>query len=233
MVGDVAHVQPGGKVVDVSGNVRLQGEAGVAGRETPAVMHTDTLRYDVPDGVATTKDDVRIDFAGHTLTARGLVANLKERTLRLRIEGQWPLSPLGACLPPPCCWLRSHCRPARWLRRIWSSRPSCWMRRSAEMDLKSNNVFITRVRISQGNMSVVADQGQGNGLDFDNSHWVFRGNVEINMEQGQLISDEADLTFAKKLLAKAVVNGKPAAFEQHMPRPESWRADTPTPSTTM
>jgi lipopolysaccharide export system protein LptC len=83
MVGDVAHVQPGGKVVDVTGNVRLQGEAGAAGRETPAVLHTDTLRYDVPGGIASTKDDVRIDFAGHTLTARGMVANLKERTLRL------------------------------------------------------------------------------------------------------------------------------------------------------
>ena len=91
MVGDVAHVQPGGKVIDVSGNVRLQGEAGATGRETPAVMHTDTLRYDIPDGVATTKDDVRIDFAEHTLTARGLVANLKERTLRLesKVNGRF------------------------------------------------------------------------------------------------------------------------------------------------
>ena len=85
-----------------------------------------------------------------------------------------------------------------------------------EMDLKSNNVVYHKVRISQGSMSVVADQGQGNGLDFDNSHWEFRGNVKINMEQGQLTSDEADLTFAKKLLAKAVVNGKPAAFEQRI-----------------
>jgi len=91
MVGDVAHVQPGGKVIDVSGNVRLQGEAGAPGRETPAVMHTDTLRYDIPGGVATTKDDVRIDFADHTLTARGLVANLKERTLRLesKVNGRF------------------------------------------------------------------------------------------------------------------------------------------------
>jgi lipopolysaccharide transport protein LptA len=85
-----------------------------------------------------------------------------------------------------------------------------------EMDLKSNNVVYHKVRISQGNMSVVADQGQGTGLDFDDSHWVFRGNVKISMEQGQLTSDEADLTFAKKLLAKAVVNGKPAEFEQRI-----------------
>jgi LPS export ABC transporter protein LptC len=81
MVGDVAHVLPGGKIIDVRGNVRLQGE--VKGSADSAVVHTDTLRYDVSDSVASTKDDVRIDFAQHTLTARGMNANLKERTLRL------------------------------------------------------------------------------------------------------------------------------------------------------
>ena len=51
----------------------------------------DTLRYDVPEGVASTKDDVRIDFGGHTLTARGMVANMKERTLRLesKVHGRF------------------------------------------------------------------------------------------------------------------------------------------------
>ena len=89
MVGDVAHVQPGGKVVDVTGNVRLQGEP--TGREGVAVVHTDTLRYDVPDAVVSTKSDVRIDFAKHTLTAHGLDANLKERTMRLesKVNGRF------------------------------------------------------------------------------------------------------------------------------------------------
>ncbi len=89
MVGDVAHVQPGGKVVDVTGNVRLQGDA--AGRGGAAVIHTDTLSYNVPDAVASTKSDVRIDFAQHTLTARGLNANLKERTMRLesKVNGRF------------------------------------------------------------------------------------------------------------------------------------------------
>jgi LPS export ABC transporter protein LptC len=89
MVGDVAHVQPGGKVVDVTGNVRLQGET--FGREGAAVVHTDTLSYDVPDAVASTKSDVRIDFAEHTLTAHGLTANLKERTMRLesKVNGRF------------------------------------------------------------------------------------------------------------------------------------------------
>jgi LPS export ABC transporter protein LptC len=89
MVGDVAHVQPGGKVVDVTGNVRLQGEP--TGREAVAVVHTDTLRYDVPDAVVSTKSDVRIEFAQHTLTAHGLNANLKERTMRLesKVNGRF------------------------------------------------------------------------------------------------------------------------------------------------
>src|ERR1700729_2696637 len=82
----------------------------------------------------------------------------------------------------------------------------------SEMDLKSNNVIFHKARISQGSMSIAADQAQGSGLDFDNSHWVFRGNVKIIMEQGTLTSDEADITFAKKLLSKAVVNGKPAVL---------------------
>jgi LPS export ABC transporter protein LptC len=89
MVGDVAHVQADGKVVDVTGNVRLQGEA--TGREGTAVVRTDTLTYDVADAVASTTSDVRIDFAQHTLTAHGFSANLKERTMRLesKVNGRF------------------------------------------------------------------------------------------------------------------------------------------------
>jgi lipopolysaccharide transport protein LptA len=87
---------------------------------------------------------------------------------------------------------------------------------SSELDYKNNNLLFRKVRIAQGTMSVTADQAQATGLDFENSHWVFRGNVKITMEQGLLTSDEADITFAKKLLSKAVVNGNPAAFEQRI-----------------
>jgi LPS export ABC transporter protein LptC len=89
MVGDVAHVEPGGKVIDVKGNVQLQGESNAS--QGAAVVHTDTLQYDIPDAIATTKDDVRIDFAQHTLTAHGFSANFKERTLRLesKVNGRF------------------------------------------------------------------------------------------------------------------------------------------------
>ena len=87
---------------------------------------------------------------------------------------------------------------------------------SSELDYKNNSLVFRKVRIAQRNLSVSADLAQATGLDFENSHWVFHGAVKITMEQGQLTSDEADITFAKKLLSKAVVNGKPAAFEQRI-----------------
>src|ERR1700730_13949393 len=88
---------------------------------------------------------------------------------------------------------------------------------SSELDYKNNNLIFHKVRITQGNMSVAADQAQATGLDFENSHWVFRGNVRITMvDQGQLTSDEAEITFVKKLLSKAIVNGNPAAFDQRI-----------------
>ena len=88
---------------------------------------------------------------------------------------------------------------------------------SSELDYKNNNLIFRKVRITQGDMSVAADQAQATGLDFENSRWVFRGNVKITMvDQGQLTSDEAEITFVKKLLSKAIVNGNPAAFEQRI-----------------
>ncbi|MEA3132199.1 MAG: Lipopolysaccharide-assembly, LptC-related [Gammaproteobacteria bacterium] len=89
MFGDIAHVQPGGKIVDVEGNVRLQGDS--TGRSPVPVVFTDTLSYNVTDSIATTKSDVRIEFGKQTLTARGLIANLKERTMRLesKVNGRF------------------------------------------------------------------------------------------------------------------------------------------------
>ncbi|MEA3109451.1 MAG: lipopolysaccharide export system protein LptA [Gammaproteobacteria bacterium] len=91
---------------------------------------------------------------------------------------------------------------------------------SSELDLRSNNVVFRKVHIAQGAMAVSADVGsatkQATGLDFDNSLWIFRGNVKITMDDGELTSDDAEINFAKKALAKALVNGKPAAFEQRV-----------------
>jgi len=91
---------------------------------------------------------------------------------------------------------------------------------SFEMDLRNNNIVYHKVRIAQGATVVSADIGsatkQASGPNFDNSLWIFRGNVKITMDDGELTSDDAEINFAKKSLAKAVVNGKQAAFEQRV-----------------
>ncbi len=90
MVGDTAHVQPGGKAVDVAGNVRFEG-APSASDPTPAIIHADTMSYDVTDGIATTKSDVRIDFGKHVMTGHGMTANMKDQTIRLesKVSGRF------------------------------------------------------------------------------------------------------------------------------------------------
>jgi lipopolysaccharide transport protein LptA len=106
--------------------------------------------------------------------------------------------------------------PAAWAAAPAKSEVIALDAQSSELDLKSNNMFFRKVRIAQGPMSVTADQGQATqeALKFENSLWVFRGNVKIAMENGLLTADEAQIDFIKKLLAKASAHGKPAEFEQ-------------------
>jgi len=91
-----------------------------------------------------------------------------------------------------------------------------------EVDGKNKTVFLRKVRIAQGNMTLTADQGQVNGTGvenaFDDSVWVFKGAVKVTMDQGVLNSDEGRVTFSNKLLSYAVVTGKPATFQQRIPK---------------
>ncbi|MFL6602174.1 MAG: lipopolysaccharide transport periplasmic protein LptA [Steroidobacteraceae bacterium] len=92
---------------------------------------------------------------------------------------------------------------------------------SSKVDYKGDSVVFQDVVITQGDTRVQADHARATGLDnFDNSRWVFEGNVRINGEQhGSLKSDQAVVEFRNKYIAKATVTGNPAEFEQK-------RADT-------
>jgi lipopolysaccharide transport protein LptA len=90
---------------------------------------------------------------------------------------------------------------------------------STSIDLKTNSAVFSKIKISQGTMSITADEGKASqqksaDLYFENNVWYFKGNVKISLEQGQLNSDDAQITFVNSVLSKAVVNGKPAAFEE-------------------
>ena len=89
MLGDRGRVRPGGDVIDIAGNVRLQGD-GTTTAGT-AIVHTDALSYDIPRSIVTSRDEVRMELGAHTLTAHGLRADLKERTLHLepKVNGRF------------------------------------------------------------------------------------------------------------------------------------------------
>ncbi|GAC1302835.1 MAG: hypothetical protein NVSMB10_04230 [Steroidobacteraceae bacterium] len=87
--GERGHILPGGNIIDVAGTVRLQGES--TEHAGTALVSTDALTYDVSRSTVSTESDVRIDFGPRTLSSHGLVANLKERTMRLesKVSGRF------------------------------------------------------------------------------------------------------------------------------------------------
>lgn len=86
---------------------------------------------------------------------------------------------------------------------------------SSEVDYKTNTVVFKDVVISQGAMRVQAEHARATGLNFANSRWNFEGNVRIDAEErGNLRSDQAVVEFRDNHIARAIITGKPAEFEQ-------------------
>ena len=84
---------------------------------------------------------------------------------------------------------------------------------ATDYDGKSSMLMFRGLRLSQGNIGVVADQGLASKLDFEDSVWQFSGNVRIDTGSGRIECDSADLRFAGHQLQIATISGSPATFE--------------------
>ena len=73
------------------------------------------------------------------------------------------------------------------------------------------------LRLSQGNIGIEADEGRASNLDFEDSIWQFSGNVVIDVENGHIECDSADLQFTEHQLTLATIVGGPATFELTRP----------------
>ena len=89
---------------------------------------------------------------------------------------------------------------------------------SSQIDYRTHQLVFHQVTIRQGTMSISAALAHATGLDFDDSRWAFRGDVHIVVNRGDLRSNAADITFARKQLASATVTGTPARFTQVDPK---------------
>jgi len=85
---------------------------------------------------------------------------------------------------------------------------------SSDFDYRNNVLVFRKVRITQGEITVAAEEATATGLNFENSQWDFRGEVHIEMPNGSLDSDTATVQFAHNQIANARIVGTPATFEQ-------------------
>ena len=88
---------------------------------------------------------------------------------------------------------------------------------STDYDGKSSMLMFRGLRLSQGNIGIEADEGRASKLDFQDSVWRFVGNVVIDVDDGHIECDSADLQFTDHKLRLATIHGSPATFRLQRP----------------
>lgn len=84
----------------------------------------------------------------------------------------------------------------------------------SELDRRNNRLIFRQLSIRQGALAIKADEATADPADFEDSVWVFTGNVRIENAGTKASSDRAELTFRDNKLRRAVLTGKPARFSQ-------------------
>jgi lipopolysaccharide transport protein LptA len=86
--------------------------------------------------------------------------------------------------------------------------------RSSDFDYEANRLEFNEITITQGDIRITSLRAVASGLDFEDSSWEFSGTVNITTLDAKLTSDSARVRFAGGEVQSAIVNGKPATFEQ-------------------
>jgi lipopolysaccharide export system protein LptA len=84
-----------------------------------------------------------------------------------------------------------------------------------EFDLRESEQHLRgNVLITQGAMSIAAEEAVGKGESTDNSRWTFSRSVHLQTREADLKSNTATAAFLNGQLTEATVKGSPAVFEQ-------------------
>ena len=87
---------------------------------------------------------------------------------------------------------------------------------SSDFDYRNNTLLFKRVKITQGPLTVEAQEASATGLEFVNSQWTLKGQVKITVPDGKLASDTATVSFKDNQIVRAQIRGAPAVFEQRL-----------------
>jgi lipopolysaccharide transport protein LptA len=81
------------------------------------------------------------------------------------------------------------------------------------LDGKNSMIIFNGLRLTQGQISIQADEGRASRMDLEDSYWRFQGNVVIDVGDGRIQCDRAELYFDDFRLKKATVTGSPALYD--------------------
>ncbi len=84
---------------------------------------------------------------------------------------------------------------------------------STSFDGKTSMIVFRGLRLSQGRIAIEADEGRATNAEGEDGAWRFTGNVIIDVQNGHIECDSANLTFVQYQLRHATVTGSPATFE--------------------
>ncbi len=86
---------------------------------------------------------------------------------------------------------------------------------SSEVDYKAHTGRFTHITLSQGRITVLADQAHATGLGRPNGQWTLQGDVRIHAPpHGNLTSQQAVVEVANNHITQVTVTGSPAQFTQ-------------------
>ena len=91
---------------------------------------------------------------------------------------------------------------------------------STAYDGKNSMLMFRGLRMTQGTIGIESEEGRASNLNFEDSVWQFQGNVVIDVENGHIECDTADLQFTNHQLTLATIAGSPATFELKRPGSE-------------
>ena len=88
------------------------------------------------------------------------------------------------------------------------------------IDGKNSMIIFNGLRLTQGTVSIQADEGRATRMELEDSSWHFSGNVIIDIGAGRIECDAAELMFDEFRLKQAVVTGAPATYDLQRPGTE-------------
>lgn len=88
------------------------------------------------------------------------------------------------------------------------------------IDGKNSMIIFNGLRLTQGQVSIQADEGRATRMELEDSTWHFSGNVIVDVGAGHIECDSAELFFDDFELKRAVVTGSPAIYDLKRPGTE-------------